>query len=185
MHRSRRDLDAVETIDTKRSYGVAAFGFSVVGAFVILCGYYIFAHREDFLFVAQVSFPETAAAGLLILGSYVANSYQLHLFLRKFGLTLGFVELTALTMGMLLGNLVIPMRGGTGGLAVYLKRVHGLDFQAFAVIYAGTALLVALINAALAIFALVILGWFYGVVYPVLSLCVATIFVCCLYLGLF
>lgn len=185
MHRSRRDLDAVETIDTKRSPGVAAFGFSVVGAFVILCGYYIFAHWKDFLFVAQVSFPETAAAGLLILGSYVANSYQLHLFLRKFGLTLGFVELTALTMGMLLGNLVIPMRGGTGGLAVYLKRVHGLDLQAFAVIYAGTALLVALINSALAIFALVILSWFYGVVYPVLSLCVATIFVCCLYLCLF
>jgi len=180
-----KDSVNVDAFDSKKTSRLSILGLCFFAAFVALCGHYIFAHWEDFSFVSNVSLPETAVAGFLILISYLVNSYQLHLFLRKFGIRLRLMELTALNMAMLLGNLVIPMRGGTGGLAVYLKRVHGLDFQAFAVIYAGTALLVALINAALAIFALVILSWFYGVVYPVLSLCVATIFVCCLYLGLF
>jgi hypothetical protein len=84
-----------------------------------------------FCFVAAVSFPAIAAAGLLVLVSYILNAYQLSLFLNNFKVSLGVVELMALTTGMLLGNLLIPMRGGTGGLALYLKRVH-LDFKSFA-----------------------------------------------------
>ena len=180
-----KDSVNVDAFDSKKTSRLSILGLCFFAAFVALCGHYIFAHWEDFSFVSNVSLPETAVAGFLILISYLVNSYQLHLFLRKFGIRLRLMELTALNMAMLLGNLVIPMRGGTGGLAVYLKRVHGLDFQAFAVIYAGTALLVALINAALSLVALFILGWFYDFIHPGLTICIVAIFACCLYLGVF
>jgi len=168
-----------------RRGGRSWLGAVIVLAFVALCGYYVFAHREEFAFLRSISAPETAAAGLLILGSFAVNSYQLGLFLEKFGLRLSFVEVCSLTMGMLLGNLVLPMRGGTGGLAVYLKKVHGLDFQAFAAMYGGTAVLVALINTALALIALIVVALTHGFVHLPLSLFVAGLFAGCLYLSVF
>lgn len=175
----------VEILAGKKSRAASIAGWCLIALFVGLCGHYVITHWEDFSFVCKASLPETVAAAFLVLLSYLVNSFQLDLFLRKFSVSLRPTELVALTMAMLLGNLVIPMRGGTGGLAVYLRKYHGLDFQAFAVIYAGTALLVALINSALALISLLILSWFYGFVPPLLNLCVAAVFASCLYLGVF
>lgn len=162
-----------------------ALGYCIVAVFLALCGYYVYSHRQDFAFLARVSILEASAAGIMVLFSYAVNVYQMSLFLGKFGVTPGAAELTALTNGMILGNLVIPMRGGTGGLAVYLKKVYSLDFQAFAVIYGGTALLTVLINTALALAALGILSVSHGFSNPALSIFVLCIFVGCVYLSLF
>ncbi len=163
----------------------AALGYSIVAGFIILCGYYVHAHWEDFTFFGTVSLPEAFAAGLLILLSYLVNVFQMKLFLRKFGLNLSLIELTALSGGSILGNLLIPMRGGTAGLAVYLKKVCGLDFEAFGAIYGGTALLVALLNAALSLLGLALLACLHGYTHPVLTLFVFGIFAICLYLCVF
>ncbi|MBI4965153.1 MAG: flippase-like domain-containing protein [Desulfomonile tiedjei] len=163
----------------------AVLGYGIVVAFIGLSAYYVYANRQDFAFVASISLPEAVAAGFLILACYVINAYQMNAFLNHFGLSLHYLELMALTAGMLLGNLIMPMRGGSGGLALYLKKVHGLDFQAFAAIYAGTAVLVALINSALAIVALIALGWIHGFIHPALTVIVVALFVFCLYLSLF
>jgi len=160
-------------------------GYGIVVVFLGLSAYYVYANRQDFAFVASISVPEAVAAGLLILACYLINAYQMNAFLKHFGLSLHSLELIALTAVMLLGNLVMPMRGGSGALAVYLKKIHGLDFQAFAAIYGGTAVLVALINTALAIVALVILGWVHGFVHIGLTVTVIALFAFCLYLSLF
>lgn len=163
----------------------SVIGYVIVVAFVVLCGHYVFVHWSDFAFVAKVSFPEMAGATLFILIGYTINALQLRLFLSHFGLVVGFTEAMALTAGMLLGNLVMPMRAGTGGLALYLKRVHGLDFQAFAAIYGGTALLVALINTGLAAGGLILLGWLHGFMHGALTGFVSCLFAACLYLSIF
>jgi len=174
-----------DTAGSQRSLIRSVLAYGIVAAFVILCAHYVFEHLQDFAFVAAVSFPAIVAAGILVLVSYVLNAYQLSLFLKNFKVSLGFTELMALTTGMLLGNLLIPMRGGTGGLALYLKRVHDLDFGSFAAIYGGTAVLIALINSGMAIVALVLLGWLHNFSHPLLSIFVVGIFACCLYLSLF
>lgn len=174
-----------DIVGSQKSLGRPVLAYGIVAAFVLLCAHYVFGHWQDFAFVAAVSFPAIAAAGLLVLVSYILNAYQLSLFLNNFKVSLGVVELMALTTGMLLGNLLIPMRGGTGGLALYLKRVHHLDFGSFAAIYAGTALLIVLINSGMAIAALIMLGWLHNFSHPLLSIFVVGIFACCLYLSLF
>lgn len=153
--------------------------------FVLLCGWYVKSHWSDFAFLADVSLGDVVVAALLVLASYVLNVLQMHCFLSKLGLRLGYMELTGITNGMILANLIIPMRGGTGGFAVYLKKIHGLDFGAFAVMYAGTALIVAMINTGLSLMALVLLAAMYGRVYPVLSLGVSALFACCVFLCVF
>ena len=177
--------NAAVPCDPPRNWVSAVLGYSIVAVFVFLCGYYVRSHWEDFTFLKRVSLPEAFAAGLLILLSYFVNVFQMKLFLRKFGLNLGFMELTALSGSSILGNLLIPMRGGTAGLAVYLKKVRGLDFEAFGAIYGGTALLVALINAALSLLGLALLAWLHGYTHPALTVVVIGIFAICLYLSVF
>lgn len=167
------------------SWVTAALGYTIVAAFVVLCAFYVYRHRGDFGFLWEVSVLEATAAGIPILVSYLLNAVQMKLFLRKFDLHLGFIELTSLATGVILANLLIPMRGGTGGLAVYLKKVHGLDFETFGAIYGGTALLVALINAALSIIGLALLALLHGYTNPALTAIAIVLFVICLYLSVF
>jgi uncharacterized membrane protein YbhN (UPF0104 family) len=173
------------SIDTRRHRFSSVLGYVIIAAFLILCGHYVIANRSDFAFLATVSLPELAAAALLILAGYSINAYQLSLFLRHFGITVGFGEMMAVTGGMLLGNMVLPMRGGTGGLAIYLKQVHRLDFSAFATIYGGTALLVALVNTGLAGIGLILLGCLHGLVLTAPAFFVGAIFCGLLYLSVF
>ncbi len=153
--------------------------------FFLLCGCYVWSHRTEFAFLPAVSLPDLVAAALLTLLSFVVNAYQLSLFLGKFRVTAKPVELMGLTMAMILGNLVLPLRGGTGGMAVYLKRVHQLDFHLFATIYGGSAILVALINCGLALAGLVALRVWYGFSHTPLSVLVSVTFLCCLLLCLY
>jgi uncharacterized membrane protein YbhN (UPF0104 family) len=170
---------------TQRTVLPAVVGYSIVGVFLALCAYYIHGHWNDFAFVITASLPELAMACLLILLSLAISAMQLGMFLRHFGLNLGRGELMAVTMGISLGNFLIPMRGGSGGLAVYLKKVHGLNFHDFAAIYGGTGLLASLVNSGLALLALAFLGLFHGFFHTGLTVVVVGLFVFCLYLSLF
>jgi uncharacterized membrane protein YbhN (UPF0104 family) len=171
--------------ESKSGLSRSWIGYGIVLGFAILCGYYLVAHRGDFAFVAAMSLPEVAAASVLILLTYLINAYQLSLFLKNFGLSPGHGEMVAITAAMLLGNLVLPMRGGSAALAVYLKKVHRLDYQAFAAIYGGTAVLIALINTGLAMLGLVVLVWSHGFVHTGLSLFVVLLFAGSVYLSIF
>jgi len=170
-------------VSGSRSLVGMAIRYLIVVAFVAVCGWYVAAHWDDFAFLAAVSPTDVVCAGALMLLSFIISAYQLRLFLRNFGVCPRAVEVMALTMVMILGNLVTPMRAGTGGLAVYLKRVHGLDFRAFAVIYGGTAVLAALINAGLGLAGLVVLWMFHGFVHVPLGMFVAGLFLGCLWIS--
>ncbi len=160
-------------------------GYLIVAATILLFCRYLSSHKQEFSFLANVSYPEVVGAAFFVLVSYVLNTYQLHLFLGQFGVRLGALEVFALTISMILGNLLIPMRGGSGALAVYLKSVHRLDFQAFAAIYGGTAVLITLINSGMALGALVCLFAAQGFKNGPLTIVTTSFFLVCLYLSLF
>ncbi len=154
------------TASRKLLWSALSTGFVLV--FLAACVWYVCSHRDEFSFLATASQGDLILAAACVLLSYMLNSYQLGLFLVKLGLPLNPGERLALTMAMMLGNIVIPMRGGSGALAVYLKAVHRFDFASFAVIYGGTALLMGLINSALALGALAYLAAVRNFYQPVL-----------------
>ncbi|MBI5248771.1 MAG: flippase-like domain-containing protein [Desulfomonile tiedjei] len=168
-----------------RSSWAMVAGYSVMLIFLVLCGNYVYSHIQEFAFIATVSLPDLGVAGLLILLNFGVGALQLDLFLRHYGVCLRYTELMALTGSMCLGNLVIPMRGGTGAMALYLKRVHEFNFGAFGVVYAGTALLTVLVNTAYALVGFMVLYVRYGMLQPALSILVACLFALCCYLTVF
>lgn len=157
---------------------VLAYG--IVALFVGLCAYHFYTHREDFAFLANVSLPDLAAAGLCIGAAIFAGMYQLKPFFDHYGLPIGFLELLALTTTSSLGNLLLPMRGGTAALAFYLKKVHGMSFTDFSLTYAGTGILTVLTNSAFALIGLAVLFLKDGFFHLAISVIVVGLFGVCL-----
>uniref|UniRef100_A0A7C4ASI7 UPF0104 family protein n=1 Tax=Desulfomonile tiedjei TaxID=2358 RepID=A0A7C4ASI7_9BACT len=155
----------------------SALSIAFVLVFLAACVAYVWLHRDDFSFLAATAHGDLSIAAACILLSYLLNSCQLGLFLVKLGLQLTLWERLGLTMAMMLGNLVIPLRGGSGALAVYLKAVHHFDFASFAIIYGGSALVMALINSALALGALGYLAAVHGFYQPILLAASGTLFI--------
>jgi uncharacterized membrane protein YbhN (UPF0104 family) len=147
---SSQDLLLAATSPTWRT--IAAYSIAV--GFIGVCGYYFYAHRQDFAFLADVSLPHLVAAGLCIVTALAAGMFQLKPFFDHYQLSVRFLELGALTTTSSLGNFVLPMRGGTAALAFYLKRIHGMGLGEFSLTYAGIGLLTALTNSGLALIGL-------------------------------
>ncbi len=176
--------DAGRKTLSRTRWGMAA-GYAVAAAFVILAAAYIYSHCEDFAFVSLISLPYLVAAGLTQLLCFLIGALQFRLFLRHHGVCLRFSELMAVTTSVCLGNLLLPMRAGSGGAALYLKEVHGLSLLCFGVIFAGAGLLTVLVNTGLALFGFVVLYLQYGFFDPTLSISVACLFAACCYLCMF
>lgn len=160
-------------------------GLSVVFLFLVFIVYYVSVHWDEFRSLRHFSYRETSLAGFFLFIGFLLNCYQMNLFLNKFGVQLGFLELIFATHGMMLGNMVIPMRGGSGGLAIYLKKAHQLNYGKFAVIYGGTAILVGLVSTSLALIALSFLAISLQIFEPILTAVTILLFIACVYLTLF
>ena len=185
QYHSQENVTSARSINTQSEASAGQRNLRPVMAilaigFVAACAGYMYYHVEDFRFLLGVSGTDLLTATVFILVGFVSSCYQLDLFLRRFELRLGTLELVAVTHAMMLGNLVIPMRGGSGGLAVYLKKIHGLDFTSFAVIYGGTAILVAMINSLMAVIALLALWMISGYFNLVISVAVSVVLLSCL-----
>ncbi len=151
-------------------------GYVIALVFVLFCGQYLWRHHDEFMILAEKSKPDLIGAGLMILVSMFIAAYQLGLFFRHFGVVTGKLELAAITFGVFLGNNFLPMRGGSAGLAVYMKKVHGLEFSSFAAIYGGTGLLAILVNSALALMGFIYMAIFKGYFNPGLLIIIALMF---------
>jgi uncharacterized membrane protein YbhN (UPF0104 family) len=160
-------------------------GLSVVLIFFIFISYYLSIHWDDFYSLWKLSYQKTILAGIFLLFGLLLNCYQINLFLQKFDVRLGLFELIFVTHGMMLGNMVIPMRGGSGGFAVYLKKAHQLNYHKFGVIYGGTAILVGLVSSVMGLGALGFIAIKFGIFEPSLTLVLTALLLGCAYLTLF
>jgi uncharacterized membrane protein YbhN (UPF0104 family) len=151
---------------------------ALLGAVGFLAGY-VYSRWDDFRFISQLSPTWSGAAAICIFIGYLLNAHQLRLFLKEFGIEPGFIENITITLNMILGNLILPMRGGSGALAVYLKTVHKLDFAAFAAMYGGTAVLVIFVNSGLALIGIAALYLAHGYFNWILPAVVGGLFLTC------
>ena len=160
-------------------------GLSVVFIFFIFISYYLAVHWDEFYSLWRLSYQETILAGIFLFLGLLLNCYQINLFLQKFNVRLGLLELIFVTHGMMLGNLVIPMRGGSGGFAVYLKKAHRLNYHKFGVIYGGTAILVGLVSSVMGLGALCFIAIKFRIFEPSLTSILTALLLGCVYLTLF
>jgi glycosyltransferase AglD len=160
-------------------------GLSVVLIFFIFISYYLSVNWDEFYSLWRLSYQDTILAGIFLFVGLLLNCYQINLFLQKFDVRLGLFELIFVTHGMMLGNMVIPMRGGSGGFAVYLKKAHRLNYHKFGVIYGGTAVLVGLVSSVMGLGALGFIAIKFGIFEPSLTAVLTALLLGCVYLTLF
>jgi len=131
--------------------------YSIILVFIGMCGHHFFTHREEFAFLADLSLSNLLTASLCIVMALLAGMFQLKPFFDHYRLPVRFLELGALSMTSSLGNLLLPMRGGTATLAFYLKRIHGMGLGEFSLTYSGIGLLTAFTNSGVALISLTVL----------------------------
>jgi len=137
-------------------------------AFVGLGVWYVGAYWEDFAILGRLG----TATLLEILGTvlvYLAlGGYLLDTFLRRYGVALPWYRWFGLYVTMTVGNILTPVRGGTGMAAIYLRSAHGLSLSRYAMVLLGTYIGGAIINAATALVGMGISywtsGWFNAIV---------------------
>jgi uncharacterized membrane protein YbhN (UPF0104 family) len=127
--------------------------------FVGLGLWYALAHQEDFEVLGDVSLSSLLQVAGTMVASCFLGGWLVNLFLRRFGVRLPWYRWLGLFFVMAAGNIVTPLRGGTGLFAAYLKTEHALPLRRFALMLVGTSMLSALVNSALALVGMGITWW--------------------------
>lgn len=152
--------------------------------FVGLGLWYALANPKDFERIRNVRLASLLQVAAALVASCFVGGALMNLFLRYFGITLPWYRWLGLFVIMAAGNIVTPLRGGTGFFAAYLKTQHGLSLKRFGLMLVGTSVLSALVNSALALVGLAIMwrteNWvnvpLVMVASAVLAVCIATLF---------
>jgi uncharacterized protein (TIRG00374 family) len=119
-------------VNRKRSLtliaSLAIFGF---------LGSYIYQNADDFRVLGEVAPSYILLVALLYLFFYLTNGFQLQLLIKDFGVRLTLPEHLSLSIVTSFGNTFLPLRGGAGIRALYLKKVHQLSYGHFLASLAG------------------------------------------------
>jgi uncharacterized membrane protein YbhN (UPF0104 family) len=133
-------------------------------ALVALGAWYVVRNADDFAVLGRLSPARVALIALVFAAGCAVGGFQLNLFLRRYGVALPWYRWLGLYFAMSVGNIVTPLRGGTGMAALYLKTVHGFALARFAAVLVGTYVGAALVNAVLALAGMALCrqatGWF-------------------------
>ena len=107
---------------------------------LILLAFYIRSHLADFKNISSVSFSYTLIIGLVSALSLIVNGLFLKALTIDFGIDLNFAEYFSLSIVTSFGNIFLPMKGGAGFRAVYLKSRYNFDYSYFLSSLAGNYL---------------------------------------------
>jgi len=107
-------------------------------------GLYIYWQRERFAVLLMVPVAGVAALLAARLCARSIEALTLRLVLTDMGRNVGVFESNALSWTTIYWN-YLPMKAGTGAMAVYMKRRHGLPYGQF-VVYAFTVQLVRMLG---------------------------------------
>ncbi|MCE5333883.1 MAG: flippase-like domain-containing protein, partial [Desulfobacteraceae bacterium] len=161
---------------------------------LLACGFFLFSyardHFSDFEKIRGFSPWYATLAAMAYVVTLVLNGYLLKALTVGFGIHLRFAEHFSISVVTSFGNLFLPMKGGAGLRAVYLKERYDFDYAYFLSSLAGTYLIAFNINAlaglaglavlrlnggsfhipAAAVFAAIFAGTFWAIIAPPASL---------------
>jgi uncharacterized membrane protein YbhN (UPF0104 family) len=155
----------------------AILSWVVVGIFLVWAASYVRAHMDEFRVIGDISVAHVAILLTLAVLSFIVSGVLTRTLVRPFGAELGVFEAFSISLVSLVGNYIMPFRGGMGIRALYLKRRHGLPYGTFTRILAGRFVLVFLVESMIGLVNLWVLRQGSGRFHPVLLLILGTAFV--------
>lgn len=113
----------------------------VLLVFISLIMAYIWVHRSDFESLKNISIYYVLLIACFWLFAITAQGMVLRALTVDFGIDLSFREYFAISVMTNFGNIFLPMRGGAGFRAVYLKSKYNFDYSYFVSTLAGNYLI--------------------------------------------
>lgn len=101
------------------------------------CVIYLKNNFRDFGLILTLTFWQILIlSGFNLVLLFINGIFSWYLY-KQFDIKLGKVEAIALAVATSFGNTFLPFRAGMGGVAIYLKKRHGLSYSYFASTIAG------------------------------------------------
>jgi uncharacterized membrane protein YbhN (UPF0104 family) len=100
-------------------------------ACVLFLYFYVRNNLSDFTKISEISVPYVLLIGCVCLAMLVVNGFFLKVLTVSFGINLHFFEYFSISIITSFGNIFLPMKGGSGFRAVYLKSRYGFDYSYF------------------------------------------------------
>ncbi len=121
----------------------------------LACVFFIYSYvrnnLSDFTKISEISLPYVLAIGCVCLAMLIVNGLFLKALTICFDINMNFFEYFSISVITSFGNLFLPMKGGAGFRAVYLKSRHDFDYSYFLSSLAANYLVVFNITSAAAL----------------------------------
>jgi uncharacterized membrane protein YbhN (UPF0104 family) len=118
-----------------------SISIGVLLACIFLLGFYMRNHLSDFGNISSISFPYILVISIMYLLSLIVNGLFLKVLTVDFGIDLNFAEYFSISVVTSFGNIFLPMKGGAGFRAVYLKSRYNFEYSYFISSLAGNYLI--------------------------------------------
>lgn len=105
--------------------------FLLFAIFMVWIGVYVRDHGSDFAALRTVSIRDLAWIATLALFGIIFRGLYTALLTVPYGVRLSGTEIFFISIISTVGNYTLPMRGGAGLRAVYLKRKYGIGYREF------------------------------------------------------
>ena len=92
---------------------------------------YVRNNLSDFTKISEISLPYVLLIGCVCLAMLVVNGLFLKVLTVSFGIDLHFFEYFSISIITSIGNVFLPMKGGAGFRAVYLKSRYDFHYSYF------------------------------------------------------
>ncbi len=112
---------------------------------------YVRNNLADFTKISEISLPYVLLIGCVCLAMLVVNGFFLKVLTISFGIDLHFFEYFSISIITSIGNIFLPMKGGAGFRAVYLKSRYNFDYSYFLSSLAANYLVVFGVTSAAAL----------------------------------
>ncbi len=146
---------------------------------LFLLSYYLYLNQGDFKILTQVSPFTCVLIALLYIAFFTMNGLFIKIITLGFSVELHFFEYLSLSILTTFGNTFLPIRGGAGIRAIYLKKKHHLSYSFFIASLAGNYIVVFAVNSLVALVCILVLyitrGFFS---FSITSLFLSIVFVC-------
>lgn len=129
--------------------------------------WYFYKNQGDFLFVLRTDWRYVTALIFLNSLTFFLNGIFIKVILKRFNKNIGVGESFYVSVISSLGNYFLPMRGGAVIRSVYLKKKFDFSYSHFVSTLYGNYIVVFLVNALLALIALMVIQLTTGIIsYP-------------------
>ena len=108
---------------------------------------YFMGHREEFHIIGTVSVGAVALLSVLQLFSGIFYGLQLKILTDHYKLNLNFFQWYGLIRATSFANLWLPFAAGASVKAIYLKKIHNLDYSSFIALTAVMNIIKFMVNS--------------------------------------